>query len=60
MIVTEASNFAIKELLPVDVDSDRIGVFFKDGKVNVPESFHRALKLLRENEATSMREDPVD
>jgi alkylation response protein AidB-like acyl-CoA dehydrogenase len=58
MIVTEARNFAIKELLPVDVDSDRIGASFKDGKVTVPESFHRAFKLLRENEFTSMREDP--
>lgn len=58
MIVTEARNFAIKELLPVDVDSDRIGASFKDGKVTVPESFHRAFKLLRDNEFTSMCEDP--
>jgi len=58
MIITEARNFAIKELLPVYVDSDRIGVSFKDGKVTVPESFHKPFKLLLENEFTSMCEDP--
>ncbi len=58
MIITEARNFAIKELLPVYVDSDRIGVTFKEGKVTVPASFHKPFKLLLENEFTSMCEDP--
>jgi len=58
MIITEARNFAIKELLPTYVDSDRIGVTFKDGKVSVPECFHKPFKLLLENEFTSMCEDP--
>ncbi len=57
MIINEARNFAIKELLPTYVDSDRIGVTFKDGKVTVPESFHKPFKLLLENEFTSMCED---
>ncbi len=58
MIINEARNFAIKELLPVYVDSDRIGATFKDGKVTVPESFHKPFKLMLENEFTSMCEDP--
>lgn len=58
MIITEARKFAIKELLPTYVDSDRIGVTFDNGKVTVPESFHRPFKLLLENEFTSMCEDP--
>ncbi len=58
MIINEARNFAIKELLPVYVDSDRIGVHFENGKVTVPESFHKPFKMLLENEFTSMCEDP--
>jgi alkylation response protein AidB-like acyl-CoA dehydrogenase len=58
MIITEARNFAVKELLPVYVDSDRIGVTFDNGKVKVPDSFHRPFKLLVEGEWTSMCEDP--
>jgi alkylation response protein AidB-like acyl-CoA dehydrogenase len=58
MIITEARNFAIKELLPCYIDSDRIGVTFDNGKVKVPESFHRPFKLLVEGEWTSMCEDP--
>ncbi len=58
MIITEARKFAIKELLPTYVDSDRIGVSFENGNVTVPESFHRPFKLMLENEFTSMSEDP--
>ncbi|KJS32865.1 MAG: acyl-CoA dehydrogenase [Desulfatitalea sp. BRH_c12] len=58
MIITEARNFAVKELLPVYVDSDRIGVTLENGKVKVPESFHRPFKLLVEGEWTSMCEAP--
>ncbi len=58
MIITEARNFAIKELLPVYEDSDRIGVTFDNGNVTVPKSFHKPFKLLLENEFTSMCEDP--
>ena len=58
MIITEARNFAVKELLPVYVDSDRIGVTFDNGKVKVPDSFRRPFKLLVEGEWTSMCEDP--
>ncbi|MDY6823037.1 MAG: acyl-CoA dehydrogenase [Thermodesulfobacteriota bacterium] len=57
LIVTEARNFALKEIFPTNKEGDEIGVTFDNGKVTVPESFHRAYKLLREGEWTAMTED---
>jgi len=57
LIVTEARNFALKELLPINKEGDEIGVTFDAGKVSVPESFHRAYKLLKEGEWIAMAED---
>ncbi|MCF8035660.1 MAG: acyl-CoA dehydrogenase [Desulfobacteraceae bacterium] len=50
MILTEARSLAIKELLPLLQEGDREGVKFENGVVKVPESFHRAHKLLLEGE----------
>jgi alkylation response protein AidB-like acyl-CoA dehydrogenase len=58
MIVSEARNLAIKEILPTREIGDREGCKFVDGKVTVPESFHRAYELLREGEWIAMTEDP--
>ena len=58
MIITEARNFAVKELLPANTEGDREGLRFEDGQVKVPECFHRAYKLLLEGEWTSLTEDP--
>jgi alkylation response protein AidB-like acyl-CoA dehydrogenase len=58
MIITEARNFAIKELLPANAEGDRDGLRFREGQVKVPECFHRAYKLLLEGEWTSLTEDP--
>jgi alkylation response protein AidB-like acyl-CoA dehydrogenase len=58
MIITEARNFAIKELLPVNAEGDRIGVHLENGQVKVPECFHRPYKLFLEGEWTSLTEDP--
>ncbi len=57
LIVTEARNLAIKEILPTYAEGDEIGVQFDDGQVKVPESFHRAYKLLMEGEWLAMTED---
>ncbi|HSQ86295.1 MAG TPA: acyl-CoA dehydrogenase [Desulfobacterales bacterium] len=54
MIVSEARNLAIKEILPTREIGDREGCKFDTGKVTVPESFHRAYELLREGEWTAM------
>jgi len=58
MIITEARNFAIKEILPLNEEGDRIGLSFDNGQVKVPECFHRAYKLFREGEWITMSEDP--
>jgi alkylation response protein AidB-like acyl-CoA dehydrogenase len=58
MIITEARNFAVKELLPANAEGDREGLRFEDGQVKVPECYHRAYKLLLEGEWTSLTEDP--
>lgn len=58
LIVTEARNFALKELLPTWVDGDRTGVTFEDGQVKVPPSYHRAFDLMREGEWSALSESP--
>lgn len=58
LIVSEARNMAVKEILPIQKDGDQIGCRFENGKVTVPESFHRAWKLFREGEWLAMPEDP--
>ncbi|MBI5590943.1 MAG: acyl-CoA dehydrogenase [Deltaproteobacteria bacterium] len=58
IILSEARNFALKEILPTRVDGDRIGVRLENGRVRVPESYHRAHKLFLEGEWTSMTEAP--
>jgi alkylation response protein AidB-like acyl-CoA dehydrogenase len=58
MIITEARNFAIKEILPVNEEGDRIGLKFENNQVTVPECFHRPYALLREGGWIAMTEDP--
>ncbi len=54
LIVSEARRFALKEMLPIYSDGDRIGVRYeKDGTVRVPESFHRAHRLYLEGAWTA-------
>jgi len=57
LIVSEARNLAVKEILPTRKESDEIGCKFENGKVTVPECFHRPFKLFREGEWTAMPED---
>ena len=58
LIISEARNLAIKEILPTQVESDREGTPFDAGKVTVPESFHRVWELFKEGEGLAMIEDP--
>ena len=58
MIITEARNFAVKELLPANAEGEKEGLQFESGQVTVPQCFHRAYKLLLEGEWTSLTEDP--
>jgi alkylation response protein AidB-like acyl-CoA dehydrogenase len=59
MIITEARNFSVKELLPTAAEGDSDGLRFENGQVKVPECFHRAFELLLEGEWTSLMEDPA-
>ncbi len=58
MIISEARSLAVKELLPTAKLGDEEGCGFENGKVTVPESFHRPYELLKEGEWIAMCEDP--
>lgn len=58
LIVNEARNLAVKELLPLRKIGDEEGCTFADGKVTVPPSFHRAYELFCEGEWVAMTEEP--
>jgi len=57
MIVSEARNLAIKEILPTQKDGDE-GCVFDSGEIRVPESFHKAYKIYCEGEWLAMTDDP--
>lgn len=57
MIVSEARNLAIKEILPTQAISDK-GCELENGKVKVPEEYHRVFKLYKEGEWLGMIDDP--
>src|SRR5512136_3112383 len=48
MIISEARTLALNELLPTLAEGDTVGVRFGNDAVYVPESFHRAYRLLLE------------
>ena len=57
LIVSEARNLAVKEMLPTQEIGDREGVQFKDGQVITPAEFKRLYELYTEGEWVSMTED---
>jgi hypothetical protein len=58
MVVTEARNYGLKELVPLNAEGDRQGVRFEGGKVTTPEGFQRAYDLFRQGELTALVEEP--
>jgi alkylation response protein AidB-like acyl-CoA dehydrogenase len=58
LIISEARNLAVKELLPTQIDGDREGARFEGGNVTVPESFHKAWELFKEGEWIALSEPP--
>jgi len=58
LIIKEARNLAVKEILPTFAEGDREGVKFESGRVSVPACYHRPYQLLREGEWTAMIADP--
>ncbi len=59
MVITEARNIAIKELLPTEQEGDRQGCKLEKGKVTIPECFHKPFKLFCEGEWIAMCDDPA-
>ena len=58
MVIKEARNLAVKEILPTYMECDREGIKFNNGTVTVPECFKRTLDLLREGEWGALTADP--
>ncbi|WP_319407776.1 acyl-CoA dehydrogenase [uncultured Desulfosarcina sp.] len=58
LIISEARNLAIKEILPTFKEGDEQGCRLENGQVFVPESFKRAYDLFVEGEWLAMPEDP--
>ena len=59
LIVSEARNLALKELLPYLREADEEGCTFDSGRVMVPKAFHRAYDLFRQGEWIAMSDDPA-
>ncbi len=58
MVVSEARNLAVKELLPTNKDGDEQGCTLEKGEVKIPESFRKAYELYCEGEWIAMCDDP--
>ena len=58
IIVSEARNLAIKEMLPALSPGDEEGCTFEKGDVRVPESFHRIHALFQKGGWPAMTDDP--
>ncbi|MCD4676759.1 MAG: acyl-CoA dehydrogenase, partial [Desulfobacula sp.] len=50
LLISEAKNFAIKELLPTNKEGDEQGCTIKNGVVTTPDSFKRLYKIYNEGE----------
>ena len=58
LIISEARNLAVKEMMPAMKSGDEEGCTFDGGTVRVPESFHRIYDLFKEGEWIAMCDDP--
>jgi alkylation response protein AidB-like acyl-CoA dehydrogenase len=58
LIINEARNLAIQEILPTFAEGDREGARYENGQVKVPACYHRPYQLMREGEWTAMTADP--
>ena len=58
LIVSEARNLAVKEILPTQKEGDEQGCVLENGKVTTPASFKRLYDLFNEGEWLAMTEDP--
>ncbi len=59
MVVKEARNLAVREILPTYTECDREGVHYDSGTVRVPECLRKPHQLLAEGEWGALTEDPA-
>ncbi|MCP3923747.1 MAG: acyl-CoA dehydrogenase [Desulfobacterales bacterium] len=57
MVITEARNFAIKEILPLNEIGDKEGLKFENNMVKIPEAFRKPYEQMREGGWIAMMED---
>ena len=58
MVVSEARNLAVKEILPTQQEGDQAGCRFENGVVTVPECYKRPWQKYLEGEWLALTEDP--
>ena len=58
LVISEAKNFAVKELLPANKEGDEQGCTLENGKVTTPDSFKKLYKIFNEGEWLAVTEDP--
>jgi alkylation response protein AidB-like acyl-CoA dehydrogenase len=58
LVISEAKNFAVKELLPANKEGDEQGCKLENGKVTTPDSFKRLYKIFNEGEWLAVTENP--
>lgn len=58
LVISEAKNFAVKELLPANKEGDEQGCKLENGIVKTPDSFKRLYKIFNEGEWLAVTEDP--
>ena len=58
LVMSEAKNFAVKELLPANKEGDEQGCSLENGKVTTPDSFKRLYKIFNEGEWLAVTENP--
>ncbi|THB80248.1 MAG: acyl-CoA dehydrogenase [Desulfobacteraceae bacterium] len=58
LVISEARNFALKELLPANKEGDEQGCTLENGQVTTPESFKRLFEMFNEGEWLAVTESP--
>ena len=58
LVVSEARNLALKEVLPTNAPGDQTGCELKNGHVAIPEEFKRVWDLYKDGEWIATSEDP--
>ncbi|MCG8687408.1 MAG: acyl-CoA dehydrogenase [Desulfobacterales bacterium] len=58
MVIKEARNLAVKELLPASKEGDEQGCKLENGQVTTPDSFKRLFEIFTEGEWLAPTEDP--